>query len=420
MDVENRFNERKESPLWNTSYPLSPSDWTQYRTYAPLDFNEETELSFYVHIPFCKQICSFCEYSRMLCPNETEQREYIDKIGKDVRSFIERHKEFTLRGFDIGGGTPTALSEENLTFLMTIFSEAIGMLNVSEDFEPSIEGTFGTLSENKIRSAVSAGIKRLSLGVQSTDKEVLGCHHRQGPDIQLMESWMNTARKLGIEKINLDLMYGLQMQNEHTIKEDLKAIERLRPEHVTLYELRTNMISLKDVPSKEALYSQYSALFSGLIKLGYNGRFGQNTFSVTKGDFGVSSYIRSRMLEGVPYKGFGVSAQSMCNAGVSYNVGKATGTLTLAMKASSFQEEYTYNLPPGQLASKYIAIAAYNGSFSLTRVSDLLKADAFEYFKNEISFCISEGLMSLEKDRLFITPEGFKYYGAVFSLFYSK
>ena len=173
MTIEELFNSRKENPIWNTSYPLSPEQWAQYRVDQPLFFDQETELSFYVHIPFCRQLCSFCEYTRMVCPDEKLQYKYLRTLDDDVSTFVSAHPDIKLRGFDIGGGTPTSLSEDNFCYLLQVFREALDWLDVSSDFEPSIEGTFDTLSERKLELIAETGIHRLSLGIQSTDKQVL-------------------------------------------------------------------------------------------------------------------------------------------------------------------------------------------------------------------------------------------------------
>lgn len=420
-NIHSLFESRKDCAEWNTSYPLRIDDWTPYRVHGALSFNGVKGLSFYIHIPFCKQICAFCEYSRIACPNDETQKKYLQCLRQDILSFIEAHDcDITLAGFDIGGGTPTSLSEDNFDYLLDIYDEVLGMCKTSPDFEPSIEGTFNTLSEQKIDRIVSSGIKRLSLGVQSTSGEVLEQVNRQNAQIEDMRHWMRIAWESGIEKINLDLMYGLQKQSVSAIDADLSVLRALKPQQVTLYELRTNMISQKEIPNKSELYDQYSHYFSGLVSLGYVARFGQNTFSVDDSDYGVSSYLRSRMLMGVPYKGFGISAQSMSPNGISYNIGKATNMTRRALSESSFKEEFTYNLPPKELAAKYIAIAAYNGSFSLPRVSELLGIDAWEYYKEEFEYCIDLGLLNIENGRAFITELGFKHYGAVFSLFYAK
>lgn len=418
MTIAELFESRKDDPRWNTSYPLSPSDWTAYRVSGPLPFMNDTRMSFYVHIPFCKQLCSFCEYTRMLCPDEEAQRAYLTAIAHDIEQFRLNYAGFTLLGFDIGGGTPTALSEDNFSFLMKIYHDAVSGLLLSADYEPSIEGTFNTLSERKLGEMSKHGFHRLSLGVQSSCGSVLRQHHRGLSSEAVMSSWLRKAWEMGIRKVNLDFMYGLQGQSEKTICQDLELIEHLMPQQVTLYELRTNMISNKSVCSKNELYEQYSQFYDGLITLGYKGRFGQNTLSLDAYDEGVSSYLRERMLNGTAYKGFGLSAQSMSSCGVSYNVGKLSLEPQKLIGSVSYPEEYTYLLPAQELAAKYIAISAYNGSFSIERLKDFGVQE--ESLKETFDFFISQGLLYRDADRIYISREGFVHYGAIFSILYSK
>lgn len=420
MNLDKLFEERKDDPRWNTSYPLSPEDWKQYREAEPLSFAEEKELSFYIHIPFCKQLCSFCEYTRMVCNDESIQRQYVEGIAHDIERFKNTYKDFTLLGCDIGGGTPTALSEENFEYLISIYGSALANICISKDYEPCIEGTFNTLSEHKINTIVDVGICRLSLGIQSTDSNVLKSYRRENNNLDTIKQWMDYAWSLGVKKINLDLMYGLKGQNKETIAHDLTVISELKPQQVTLYELRTNCIAIKDIPSKNELFCQYEQYYNGLVSLGYYTHFGQNTFSFDKFDMGVSSYLRSRMLDGISYKGFGISAQSMSKKGVSYNVGKSTHNLRQLIGQKTFPEQDTYLLPSSELASKYIAIAAYNGSFSIDRVNKYLQGKDMDSFNVTLAYCLDNNFMKIEKgNRSRITPKGFLHYGAIFSLLMS-
>ena len=417
MSIADTFESRKNDPRWNTSYPLSPTDWAQYRVDKPLSFDNDKELSFYIHIPFCKQLCSFCEYTRMICPDEREQFGYLHAVDSDVSSFVARHPDIRLRGFDVGGGTPTALSEANFDYLLQIYFDAISCLELSDDYEPSIEGTFNTLTERKIESIVKRGIRRLSLGIQSTDSSILCSHQREYNDIAAMAKWMHMAWAKGIEKINLDLMYGLMGQSLASIDADLYTIQHLKPQQVTLYELRTNMIAVKDIPSKDILFQQYRHYYDGLLALGYKADFGANTFSLDEHDKGVSSYLRSRMFEAIPYKGFGISAQSMSSEGVSYNVGKNSNGIRSLLSQETFQEEYTYLLPPDELAAKRVAIAAYNGYLNMDFFDKCDKGKKEEIIE-ALKFCLDNNLLSRMGNSSYrITSVGFKYYGAVFSLF---
>ena len=419
MTIADLYQSRKNDPCWNTSYPISPSDWATYRVQDPLSFENDRRLSFYIHIPFCKQLCSFCEYTRMPCPDDNVQRNYLFAIANDIKRFKQQYQDVTLLGFDIGGGTPTSLSEKNFSLLMQIYQTAISGLGLDDKYEPSIEGTFNTLSEYKLEAMVKSGFHRLSLGVQSSCNSVLHRHQRGSTKEAIMSSWLKKAWEKGIKKINLDFMYGLKGQNQSTIRQDIELISRLRPQQVTLYELRTNMISAEESFTKDELFDKYVQYYDGLIALGYYARFGQNTFSVDTTDEGVSSYLRERMLNGAAYKGFGLSAQSMSSSGIAYNEGKLAVTPQNELNKESYTELFTYLLPLNELASKYMAISAYNGSFSIARLRDY---GISERTLNEIvGFCIDEGLLYKgERDRMFITPKGFKHYGALFSLFYAN
>lgn len=417
MTIAELYESRKDNPRLNTSYPLHPEDWAKYRVEGPLPFNDEKQLSFYIHVPFCRQLCSFCEYTRMLCPDESLQERYLRTVAKDIRHFKEQNHGFTLMGCDIGGGTPTALSEKNFLLLMEVYRNALSGLELSAEYEPSIEATFDTLTESKLKGIVNAGIHRLSLGVQSSCDAIMKRHHRLGSDERQMSDWLAMAERIGIKKVNLDFMYGFQGQNEASIDRDLELIGHLHPHQVTLYELRTNMLASNASLSKEALYDQHSRYYDGLIGMGYMGRFGQNTFSLDADDYGVSSYLRERMINGASYKGFGLSAQSMSRAGVSYNVGKLSKDPPEALNDSGYREEYTYLLPSKELVAKYMAISAYNGSFSVNRLLELGIDKGF--LDERLGFSFSHGLLSRsENDRVVITKTGFAHYGAVFSLFF--
>lgn len=78
-DIQRLFEQRKNNPLFNTSYPLSPGDWAKYSTSGTLSFDASKPIAFYLHIPFCRQICSFCEYTKMCVP-DTENSATISRL----------------------------------------------------------------------------------------------------------------------------------------------------------------------------------------------------------------------------------------------------------------------------------------------------------------------------------------------------
>lgn len=237
-----------------------------------------------------------------------------------------------------------------------------------------------------------------------------------------MDDMKETVKKIhvaGISKVNLDLMYGLPGQTKGTIQKDLKAIQSLAPEQVTIYEFRTNQIGTDFSTNAGACYAQYRHLYKGLQSLGYIGMFGQNTFSKDNFDMGVSSYLRHRMLDGWQYKGFGISAQSMSNNGLSYNIGKNTsGILKLIDNVKSFDSGKYYKLPQSELLAKFIAISGYSGGFSIKAANDILGYDFIADYSDTLQYLMSSGLLTIDQDTVKFTREGFRHYGAILSLFY--
>ena len=191
-------------------------------------------------------------------------------------------------------------------------------------------------------------------------------------------------------------------------------------EQITLYEMRYNLISKQKKIDREFLFEQYEYIYNKLIDLGYYARFGQNTFSKDEKDLGLSSYLRSRMIDNISYKGFGISAQSKSKIGMSYNIGKSRKSINECMKYNSFIEEDLYLLPKEELLAKYIAISMYFGEFKISIMKEILGEEPLDYYKNEFQFLLKNDYILINQDKIILTKKGFKYYGAIGALFYSK
>lgn len=308
----------------------------------------------------------------------------------------------------------------------------VSCINTSDDFEPSIEASIKTISPEKISLIRDAGIRRISIGIQSLYfsrfQSGIGWRYPEAEDIIKQ---INDIRRSGDFKINLDFMYGFKFQkNVETENPDKTAIEQLIPDQVTLYELRTNQ--LKDYEGAEASSRSYyyRRWYTTLNQLGYRGRYGQNTFSKDPHDLGVSSYIRHRMLDGSDYKGFGISAQSMADGNVEYNAGKNTTDLLsliptgLLSEHGTFEATEHYELPIAEKFAKFVCISAYSGGFNWRIAKERFYPDFFERFGNTLDFLTEPkhesdfGDIELTNDRINVTRSGFDHYGPLFSLFY--
>ena len=420
MLVEKYFLKAQENSLCNTSYPLSKENWIKYKKKHYDLFKDENKLSIYIHIPFCKKLCSFCEYTKYLKRNVEVEKKYLDLLTKDIDKFVREHKNLVLYGLDIGGGTPTSLDDEPFENLMSFCKNLINNLELVNDFEPSIEGTFETINENKLKEIYNAGFKRISLGIQTMNLDILKKNNRENLSIDQILQKCKLIKKAGIEKINIDFMYGLEGQTQNDLEEALSLVKNMNVEQITLYEMRYNLISKNKKVNRQNLYNQYEYIYSKLIKLGYYAHFGQNTFSKNTRNLGLSSYLRYRMIENISYKGFGIAAQSKSKKGISYNIGKNRKTLDECFKHNSFIEEDIYVLPNEELLAKYIAISMYYGRFKISIMESIIKEQPLEYYKNEFEFLLKKGYVEIREDEVIITKEGFKYYSGVGALFYSQ
>lgn len=431
--LEIELRHRISRDCYSTAYPWRPEDWASYAKPGPLRFKRGGKISFYIHIPFCKNLCKFCEYTRCLVPDDDVQRNYLQIVHRDIRRFLLEYPNITLEGFDIGGGTPSALSPSNFAYLMQIYREVIHRVNVSDDFEPSIEMSFKTITSEKVRMIKEAGIRRISVGIQSLyfSFSPTGTGWRY-PEAKEIISKINEIRTAGGFKINLDFMYGFKDQNYDVIANlDRIAIEELNPDQVTVYELRTNQLKdyEKSKPCERPFY--YDQWYRLLTDMGYLGSYGQNSFSLDRHDYGVSSYIRHRMLEGGDYKGFGISAQSMSNGNVEYNMGKnARDILSLIPadkipKDASFEATEHYELPIEEKFAKFVCVSTYSGGFNWRIAKERFYPDFFERFGPVIDFLTSrkglsyDGDIILSNNRISVTRNGFHHYGPLFSLFYN-
>lgn len=409
------FEITRDNPLCNTSYPLTNDVFYPYQSTEDLMENV-SELALYLHIPFCKTLCSFCEYTRFIADIESE-RQYLKLLKEQFNRYFDTHKTTVLYGLDIGGGTPSVLPESELEDLLSFVWNRLEPLEKPLDFEPSFEFNYHSITSQKAKILSSYGFRRLSTGIQVFDEGLLSKNNRLYSSLKEMEQTNAGLYDNGIEKINIDLMYGLKNQTFAMLENTLKAIEILNPEQVTLYETRYNQTTGDAAISREALYSQYSFLYEGLSKIGYNARFGQNTFSRIN-DSGCSSYIRYRMEDGISYKGFGISAQSMSPNGLSYNSLKSCPERQMP-NISEISEEYNYRLPPEEVVAKYVSVSLYGGRFRESAITRLLKEDANSHFAQEFTFLEASKLLEKDGDFWALTPEGFKHYGGVAALFWS-
>ncbi len=195
---------------------------------------DETRLGLYLHIPFCRSLCSFCPFVKSLWKAEKEKT-YVDALIEEMRLYAKlpftKRKQVTTVYF--GGGTPTSLSTESLVRLI----DAVKMkFSVAPGAEIAMESHALTSLEDKLERLKEKGVSRMTMGVQTfTDRlqRILGCAHTEADAAAAIA----TVKKIGFESVGVDLFFRIPTQSMEDWKRDLETAAAHGVDHISCYNL---------------------------------------------------------------------------------------------------------------------------------------------------------------------------------------
>lgn len=416
----------------NTAYPLTPKSFAEYHINDPSkihnfltsEWNKADELSLYVHIPFCKVRCKFCEYAVLKDTDLSTEDLYVSLLLKEIKMYQPILKAKKIIGYDMGGGTPSKLSVENLKKISTAI---ISSFNIQDSVVFSIETTPVTAAKEpeKILAIYKMGYKRISMGIQTVSEKLLNELGREGT-VNIYEQATQNIRKAGFKYFNIDLMYGFLHQDNEEFENTIRYSISLNPEYITLYRNRYKGTKLENEAQGVSLYKiicQYRLAYKILLENGYMANVGKNTFSKVQNDYGTSDYLTNRVIYGTPYVGMGLGAQSFGIDYLAYNEGAATKQLEKYQKKienNQFPVQDIYRLNKEESISKMVSVAFYFGFVDLDAFQRRFNLSFLEYFKNEVEFVIQKELMEISQNRIYLTKRGADYINGVIPLFYSE
>lgn len=223
--------------------------------------------SMYVHIPFCNRICTYCDFNKVLIKNQPVD-DYITALIAELSS----HGRQTLKTIYVGGGTPTALTVEQLDRLLKFMTE---QFTVTDEF--TFEANPDELTTDKLDVLHNYGVNRVSLGVQTFNNDLLKVLGRTHNFDDIFKS-INHLEKIGLTNYSLDLMYNLPGETFEDIEMSLKYVSELQPKHISWYSLIIephtvfyNKISQGKMSIAGSLEEgeKYDKVIAGLGALGY-------------------------------------------------------------------------------------------------------------------------------------------------------
>lgn len=275
----------------------------------------------YIHIPFCHQICHYCDFNKVFFKNQPVD-EYIESIGNELAIMVnEGHSFGNLETVFLGGGTPTSLSEKQLDRLLEIIHQFV---NINSLREFSTEANPDELTYGKLSVLKNGGVDRLSIGVQSFDEHLLkriGRTHGADDPSKVIQD----ARKIGFENISIDLIYGLPEQSIHQWNDTLDKALSLELPHYSGYSLivepKTVFYNLMNkgklpLPGEDAEAEMFSILMDRMNKAGRQ-QYEISNFSIP----GKESIHNLIYWENDEYAGIGAGAHGYLNGQRYANLG---------------------------------------------------------------------------------------------------
>lgn len=221
--------------------------------------------SVYIHIPFCRQICSYCDFPKFF---------YFDKWIKPYLRALEKEIQATYKGEEIatiyiGGGTPSLLKEEDLETLLSLTN----LFKKKKDVEFTVEANAEDLSLKKIELFSTYGVNRVSIGVQTFHKR-LGDILERHTSYEMVEQGMKRLHQKNIFNINVDLIYAIPTETLQDVKEDLLKVLTLPITHISTYSLileEHTKLYLKKIPlvGEELDVKMYQTIQSILKGFGF-------------------------------------------------------------------------------------------------------------------------------------------------------
>ena len=226
-----RYTSYPAVPHWD-EVPPSQDTWKNIAKETFISKNEEEGISLYIHLPFCESLCTYCGCNTRITVNHRVETPYINAILKEWTMYLNLFETKPhIKELHLGGGTPTFFSPIRLKQLL---ESILRSSTLCEGAELSFEAHPNNTSDEHLKILYRLGFRRLSLGIQDFDEDVQHVINR----VQSYESVKyvtEKAREIGYTSVNYDLIHGLPLQNDRSIKKTIDKVIQLRPDRIAFY-----------------------------------------------------------------------------------------------------------------------------------------------------------------------------------------
>lgn len=223
-----RYTSYPTLPYWQDEKPRA-AEWAKHVQAA---FTKNREISLYLHLPYCEALCTYCGCNKRITKNHAVEAPYIDSVLQEWAMYrVLLPQKPILRELHLGGGTPTFFQPEELHRLI---STILADVELSDAYELGFEAHPGTTRRAHLEVLADLGFRRLSIGIQDFDPKILKIinRHQNYNHVREVTQW---ARELNYNSINYDLIFGLPLQTQENIIDNMAKLAVLKPERLAFY-----------------------------------------------------------------------------------------------------------------------------------------------------------------------------------------
>ena len=396
-----------------------------YSVEAPVpSLSHLEELLLYIHIPFCRHRCAYCNFATDNRDDQKLHERYTPAIEASL-ILLEKllHSSCHISGIDIGGGTPTRLRQDLLIRILQALNK---WSNFNQINALSIEASqVDAASDPELLKAIANnGVGRISLGVQTTSAKRLRRLGRVGGSDTLTKAYSN-VRSAGFPRANADLIFCLPGQSLADWQEDLDCVLDMGFDSITTYDClyrgddRKIQSSNCALPLPEDYGRFYDEAFERLRLAGYHATYGSVNFSKWPEETGTSQYFEGRLLKGKPYIGIGNYASSMINDLWWFAPHGVDDWINATEKEKTLPTSNFYRLPLQERMAKYILLTLNFGFIDCKRFLTLFGLPFESAYARSIEIALSRNWLTEGGGRFAVAEGKFDKMPEIRALFYS-
>ncbi len=360
-------------------------------------------LGIYIHIPFCRSKCAYCDFYSLGGKHEELYADYTEAVCRHIREtgpLAPNHRVDTIY---FGGGTPSYFGAEGLA---TILTAARKYFDVAPDAEITFECNPDSVTDQLLRRLRAEGFNRASLGVQCDDDNILAALGRPHTYKQAVTAFQR-LRKAGFDNISVDLMYGLPQQSPFTWRDTLQNVLTLHPEHISCYGLKvepgTPLYEHQDsafLPTDDTQVDMYLAACEILKENGYR-QYEISNFA-RRGKF---SRHNMKYWTGGEYIGFGPNAASDF-AGKYYTMVDDLKHYIDGIMSGGQVIREVLEVPVRERAGDYLMLRLRTNHGISASEYERQYLLPFAPLEEALNLCADRGHAVFENDRWHLTPRG--------------